>query len=170
MSEYELILMLDPEVEEEARNGLADSAQQRIESKGELRHSDAWGIRKMTYEIEKRTEADYRLYRFTGDNELLGELDHNLKIADGILRFRIFKVDPRSPNLSQPEIWSPPRREDGPRGGRRRDEDDDGGSSYEDRGDRDRSAPSAPEAGEPETATVAAEGDAGDSERPADAS
>ncbi len=48
----------------------------------------------MAYEINTRTEADYRWFRFEAPTELLDSLDHNLKIADGVLRFRIFKVDP----------------------------------------------------------------------------
>ena len=51
----------------------------------------------MAYEINQRTEADYRWFRFEAPTELLDALDHNLKIADGVLRFRIFKVDPDAP-------------------------------------------------------------------------
>ena len=72
-------------------------ARQRIESAGELKHADAWGMRKMAYEIQQRNEADYRFYRFQAESPLLDELDHTLKITDGVLRFRIFKVDPATP-------------------------------------------------------------------------
>ena len=43
----------------------------------------------MAFEINKRNEADYRWFRFQAPAELLDSLDHNLKIADGVLRFRI---------------------------------------------------------------------------------
>jgi hypothetical protein len=59
-------------------------------------------MRKLAYEINQRTEADYRFFRFESDSDVLGELDHNLKITDGVLRFRIFKVDPRSPVIEPP--------------------------------------------------------------------
>ena len=62
-----------------------------------LKQENSWGLRKMAYEINKRTEADYRWYRFEAPNELLETLDHNLKIADGVLRFRVFKVDANTP-------------------------------------------------------------------------
>ncbi len=39
--------------------------------------------------------------------ELLGQLDHNLKIADGVLRFRIFKVDPDAPTIVPPAVAAP---------------------------------------------------------------
>jgi small subunit ribosomal protein S6 len=96
-AEYELILMLDPEVPDERREEIATNARRRIESAGSLRHSDTWGQRKLAYEIRQRTEADYRFYRFEAEPALLNDLDHTLKITDGILRFRIFKVDPRAP-------------------------------------------------------------------------
>jgi hypothetical protein len=59
-------------------------------------------MRKLAYEIRQRTEADYRFFRFETASPLLGELDHNLKITDGVLRFRIFKVDPDSPMIEPP--------------------------------------------------------------------
>jgi small subunit ribosomal protein S6 len=96
-AEYELILMLDPEVPDERRDEIAGNARQRIDSAGSLRHSDTWGLRKLAYEIRQRNEADYRFYRFEAEPALLNDLDHTLKITDGILRFRIFKVDPRAP-------------------------------------------------------------------------
>ena len=62
----------------------------------------------MAYEINHRTEADYRWFRFEAPNELLGSLDHNLKIADGVLRFRIFKVDPDTPTIVPPATAAAP--------------------------------------------------------------
>jgi small subunit ribosomal protein S6 len=101
-NEYELVLMLDPESPDERRDQIASDARQRIDGKGELRAERAWGMRKLAYEIRQRTEADYRFFRFETDSPLLDELNHNLKITDGVLRFRIFKVDPRSPVIEPP--------------------------------------------------------------------
>ena len=94
--------MLDPGLEESPRDQLATDARGQIEGGGTLKHENAWGLRKMAYEIRQRTEADYRWFRFEAPRELLGQLDHNLKIADGVLRFRIFQVDPDSPGPGPP--------------------------------------------------------------------
>jgi small subunit ribosomal protein S6 len=91
---YELVLMLDPEAADDARERVAGDVRQQIEGAGSLDQADSWGLRKMAYEIRQRNEADYRYYRFQGEPQLLERLDHSLKIADGVLRFRIFKVDP----------------------------------------------------------------------------
>jgi small subunit ribosomal protein S6 len=102
IAEYELILMLDPEAPDERRDEIATGVRQRIESNASLKHDQAWGMRKMAYEIRLRNEADYRFFRFEAESALLDDLDHNLKITDGVLRFRIFKVDPRAPVIEPP--------------------------------------------------------------------
>jgi small subunit ribosomal protein S6 len=117
--EYELVLILDPGPDEAGRDALAQEVKSRIEGKGTLKHENKWGLRKMAYEIAQRTEADYRWFRFEGPSELLDELNHNLKIADGVLRFRIFKVDSTSPVMVPPAIAAPApgaSRERGPQG------------------------------------------------------
>ena len=99
--------MLDPAREEPAREALAQEARGQIEAAGTLKHENSWGLRKMAYEIGKRNDADYRWFRFEAPTELLESLDHNLKIADGVLRFRIFKVDPDAPVIAPPAVAAP---------------------------------------------------------------
>jgi small subunit ribosomal protein S6 len=132
--------MLDPQLDAPARDDLAQQARGQIEATGALKQENSWGLRKMAYEINKRTEADYRWYRFEAPTDLLDTLDHNLKIADGVLRFRIFKVDADTPSIVPPAVAAPGPRErsDGPR-----DRGDRG-----DRGPREEREP-APAAAEP---------------------
>jgi small subunit ribosomal protein S6 len=106
--EYELVLMLDPELDAPARDALAQNARGEIDGAGSLKQENSWGLRKMAYEINHRNEADYRWFRFEAPSELLGSLDHNLKIADGVLRFRIFKVDPDTPTIVPPATAAAP--------------------------------------------------------------
>ncbi|MCB0865175.1 MAG: 30S ribosomal protein S6 [Solirubrobacterales bacterium] len=124
--DYELILMLDPEAADDAREKVAADAKAKLEAKGEIKNEANWGMRKMAYEIDRRGEADYRVWRFTGGKDLLDELDHSLKITDGVLRFRIFKVPADSPNIVPPDTEQIMRRDedDRPRG---RGRDDRGG-------------------------------------------
>ncbi len=116
--------MLDPGPDEAGRDALAQDVRGRIEGKGTLKHENKWGLRKMAYEIEQRNEADYRWFRFEAPTELLDELNHNLRIADGVLRFRIFKVDADSPVMVPPAVAAPApgasrdRGERGPQGAR----------------------------------------------------
>jgi len=123
--------MLDPQLDAPARDALAQEARGQIEGSGSLKHENSWGLRKMAYEINRRTEADYRWMRFEAPSELLDALDHNLKIADGVLRFRIFKVDPEAPVIVPPAVTATP----GPRERSAQGARDDRGDSREDRGD-----------------------------------
>ena len=119
--------MLDPETPDERRDQIASEARRRIESAGSLTAERAWGMRKLAYEIRQRTEADYRFFRFETESPLLDELDHNLKITDGVLRFRIFKVDPDSPVIEPPppvSLASSAPSRGGPRRGPGRGRDD----------------------------------------------
>src|ERR1700743_1450645 len=116
--------MLDPQQDAPARDALAQQALGEIEATGSLKGENTWGLRKMAYEINRRTEADYRWFRFEAPTELLGTLDHNLKIADGVLRFRIFKVDAGTPTIVPPAVAAPgPRERTGGPGDRDRDRD-----------------------------------------------
>jgi small subunit ribosomal protein S6 len=126
--EYELVLMLDPQLDAPARDALAQEAREQIEGSGSLRNENTWGLRKMAYEINRRTEADYRWMRFEAPSELLDALDHNLKIADGVLRFRIFSVDPDAPVIVPPAATAAP----GPRERSAQGAREDRGDSFDD--------------------------------------
>src|SRR5690348_10822364 len=132
--------MLDPQAADEQRDKVASDTKGRLEAQGTVDHEANWGLRKMAYEIEQRAEADYRFYRFTGEKALLDDLDHNLKITDGVLRFRIFKVDADAPIMVPPDTETIMRRDEdderprgrggrdrGDRGPRRPRDDEDGG-------------------------------------------
>ena len=101
---YEMILMLDPEAGDEQRDKIAADVKSKLESGGEVLHEANWGLRKMAYQIDKRESSDYRFFRFNGSKDMLDDFDHSLKITDGVLRFRIFKVDPEAPANPPPEF------------------------------------------------------------------
>jgi small subunit ribosomal protein S6 len=105
--EYELVLMLDPGRDGPGRDAVAQEAKTMIEASGTLKHENNWGLRKLAYEITQRNEAEYRWYRFEAPTELLEQLNHNLKIAEGVLRFRIFKVDADAPVMVPPATAAP---------------------------------------------------------------
>jgi small subunit ribosomal protein S6 len=101
---YDLMLLLDPQVDDERREQLLDNVQTAIEKGGDVVGRHDWGVRPTVYEVQKRPDADYHLFQFHGGNELLERLDHTLKITDGVLRFRIIKLregTPPPPDLGQ---------------------------------------------------------------------
>ena len=94
---YDLILLLDPEAEEERRSNILASLEQVIERQGQVISRHDWGVRPTAYEVRKRGDADYHLLQFQGTPELLNQLDHALKITDGVNRFRIIKLRAGTP-------------------------------------------------------------------------
>ena len=95
---YDLTLLLDPEAPEERRSAILGNIQQAIDAAGTMIGVHDWGQRKMTFEIDHRPEAEYHLFQFeTEENALLERLDHNLKITDGVMRFRIIRIKPGQP-------------------------------------------------------------------------
>jgi small subunit ribosomal protein S6 len=94
---YDLTLLLDPGVEAERREQIVADVADLIDRTGEFIGRHDWGSRQTAYEVRKRPEADYHLIQFRGPSTLLEQLDHNLKITDGVLRFRIIKLRPGTP-------------------------------------------------------------------------
>jgi small subunit ribosomal protein S6 len=94
---YDLVLLLDTTIEEERRDTILANVEDAIDRAGEIVGRHDWGVRHTVYEVRKHSEADYHLLQFRGPSSLLEQLDHNLKITDGILRFRIIKLRPGTP-------------------------------------------------------------------------
>jgi small subunit ribosomal protein S6 len=94
---YDLVLLLDNTIEQERRDTILANVEDAIDRAGEIVGRHDWGVRSTVYEVRKQGEADYHLIQFRGSSALLEQLDHNLKITDGILRFRIIKLRPGTP-------------------------------------------------------------------------
>jgi small subunit ribosomal protein S6 len=96
---YDLVLLLDPQAEEDTRTKIVADTRAAIEARGEFLRHDEWGDRALTYPIDRKTTAEYHLLQFhAGTSELLNDLDRTLRIADGVIRFRIIKLAPGVPD------------------------------------------------------------------------
>ena len=109
---YDLVLLIDPNAPEDRRTAAVSEAESLLSSSGAIVESQDWGQKRMAYEIDHRPEAEYRLYQFNGDNDLLDRLNQRLRINDAVLRFRIIKAKPGQPLPPPPEQQSPRRRDD----------------------------------------------------------
>lgn len=95
---YDLVLLLDPQVEEPVRAKIVADAREAIAAKGELTHHDEWGERALAYPIDHKATAEYHLLQFHATTvELIAELNRTLHITDGVIRFRINKLEPGTP-------------------------------------------------------------------------
>ena len=87
MTEYEILLLLDPDVPEEKQGEVVARVRTLIEQGGgTVERHDAWGRRRLAYPIQKKEEGVYHLVSFTSEAETLDELSRVLKIDDDVLR------------------------------------------------------------------------------------
>jgi small subunit ribosomal protein S6 len=107
---YDLTLLLDTAADADRRTKIVSDAKALIEQQGSLVGHHEWGSRPTTYEIDKKTEAEYHLVQFKGPRALLEELDRVLPITDGVLRYRIIRLAPGTPT-SVPDLKAEPREE-----------------------------------------------------------
>lgn len=94
MTNYELMFIINPSLDEEAKNAAVEKVQSIItKGEGEVSDVDVWGMRKLAYPIEKKTEGYYVLIDFQAGTELPKELNRRLRISDDIMRHMIINKD-----------------------------------------------------------------------------
>lgn len=111
---YDLMLILDTEAPEGRGDAILGDVRSMIESGGTPVNDQDWGLRRLAYEIDHRSEGVYHLFQFEGDSALLERIDHTLKITDGVLRFRIIRMKPGTPTPPPPRQEPSRSREQAP--------------------------------------------------------
>ena len=87
VTDYEVLLMLDPETPEERQNEIVARFRQRIEADGGTwDNQQPWGRRRLAYEIDHKTDGVYHLLTFSAEPETLDEVSRVLKITDNVMR------------------------------------------------------------------------------------
>ena len=93
MRNYELLFILDPAMDEAARNQMIETVKGIINADGEAGEADLWGAKKLAYPINKKKDGFYVLIPFKASAELPKELDRRLKISDNVIRHIIIDND-----------------------------------------------------------------------------
>ena len=94
MRKYETIFVLHPSLDEEAVKANVEKFKGVIENNGgEIENVDAWGKRKLAYEIQKVGEGHYTLINFNANPELPKELDRVFRITDSVIRHIIINPE-----------------------------------------------------------------------------
>jgi len=87
MNDYEILLMLDPELADERQGEIVSRTQELITKHGgDWESQEPWGRRKLAYEIDHKSEGVYHLLTFRSTPETLDEVGRVLKITDGVMR------------------------------------------------------------------------------------
>ncbi len=93
MTNYEVMFVIDPTLEDEKKDAAVESVKAIIETEGEVGNVDVWGMRKLAYPIQKKSEGYYVVVEFKAQPTLPKELDRRLKISDSIMRHLIVNKD-----------------------------------------------------------------------------
>ncbi len=95
---YDLVLLLSPEAPEEQRTKILTDVESIItKADGSVERKDDWGQRPLAYRINHQPDADYHLLQFKAPASLIETLSHDLRITDGVVRFRVIKNLPGTP-------------------------------------------------------------------------
>jgi small subunit ribosomal protein S6 len=87
MNDYEVLIMLDPELPEDRGAEIVARVREQVEGDGgSWDGHEPWGRRKLAYEIDHKAEGIYHLLLFTAPAETLAEVSRVLKITDGVVR------------------------------------------------------------------------------------
>lgn len=105
---YDLMILLSTSEEDDRRARiLADVEQTIADNGGSVELKQAWGVRRLAFEIAHTADAEYHLLQFSGPPALVETLSYNLKIMDGVVRHRIIKVTPGTPPPPEPTLHEP---------------------------------------------------------------
>src|SRR3954452_5646232 len=87
MTDYEILLMLDPELPDERQTEIVTRSRELIERDGgSFDAHQPWGRRRLSYEIDHKTDGSYHLLTFAAEPATLEEISRVLKITDGVMR------------------------------------------------------------------------------------
>ena len=94
LRDYELVVIISPEVAEENLDTTIDSVSQFITAKGGIiSNVERWGRRKLAYPIEHFLEGSYVLTRFKLKPSLSRELEVNLQMSEEVVRHLLIKLN-----------------------------------------------------------------------------
>ncbi|MCI7248472.1 MAG: 30S ribosomal protein S6 [Clostridiales bacterium] len=93
MTNYEVMFIIDPTLEDAVKESTVEAVKGIIAAQGEVGEVDVWGMRKLAYPIMKKTEGYYVVVEFKGEKTLPKELDRRLKISDNVIRHIIVNKD-----------------------------------------------------------------------------
>jgi len=93
MRPYEVMIILDVGLEEEAIRSAVDRATELIRSRGGVPGAvDRWGRRRFAYELKHKWEGYYVVLRAEAEPSVMAELDRSLHLADEVLRHKVIRL------------------------------------------------------------------------------
>lgn len=94
MNKYELALVVNAKIEDDARAAVVEKAKEYITRfGGTITNVDEWGKKRLAYEIQKMREGFYYFIQFDAEASVPAQLEENVRIMDNVLRFLCVRAD-----------------------------------------------------------------------------
>ncbi|MBI3510161.1 MAG: 30S ribosomal protein S6 [Bacteroidetes bacterium] len=95
MYHYETVFILTPVLsEEQAKEAVGKFRKSVKDLSATIVHEESWGLRKLAYQIQKKSTGHYHLFEYTAkDGNALAELEVTFKRDERVLRFLSVKLD-----------------------------------------------------------------------------
>lgn len=102
MTLYETLFIIHPDAVARVKE-FVDKFKQILEGlKGVISQVDEWGLRDMAYRIRKQTKGYYVLLRYQATNAAVQELERNMKLTDGVMRYLTVRLEEEPKETSAP--------------------------------------------------------------------
>ncbi len=94
MNKYELALVIDARIEDDARADVLEKAKKLIARfGGTVTNVEESGKKKLAYEIDKTDEGLYYFVQFDAEGTAPAEIEQRVRIMDHVLRFLVVRAD-----------------------------------------------------------------------------
>ncbi|GGO49132.1 SSU ribosomal protein S6P [Streptomyces sp. WMMB 714] len=92
MRHYEVMVILDPDLEERAISPLIENFLSVVrEGQGKVEKVDTWGRRRLSYEINKKPEGIYSVIDLQAEPATVKELDRQMNLNESVLRTKVLR-------------------------------------------------------------------------------
>lgn len=94
MKKYELALVVNAKIEDDARAAVVEKAKEYITRfGGTITNVDEWGKKRLAYEIQKMREGFYYFIQFDAEADAPAQIESHVRIMDNVLRFLCVRAD-----------------------------------------------------------------------------
>ena len=94
MRKYEVMVLVDADVDDRKVQGLVEKHLETItKGGGTIESTDFWGRRRLAYDINKKSEANYAVVQLTAEPALVSELERLMSIDEAIVRTKVLRRD-----------------------------------------------------------------------------
>ncbi|MHB8128561.1 MAG: 30S ribosomal protein S6 [Mobilitalea sp.] len=94
MNKYELALVVNAKIEDDARLATLEAVKDLVTRfGGTITSVDDWGKKRLAYEIQKMKEGFYYFIQFESDSTVPGEIEQRIRIMENVIRYLCIRKD-----------------------------------------------------------------------------